>query len=190
MLQDELFIAPRVGKAVQEQFDQMLERYDGRNGNFIRRKLNEIIRQEPYCFDAYFLRYQILLDEDNRVAAGKELKRAYEVAVELITRDTGKWPRNIPWELEVNRPLLRALYGGAICQWWKDDPAQEILRKLLVVCPIDNLGARFALLGLKMGLSYLSWQELEANEMEMLRWFAEHAGKFPEEFGEYLEVME
>ena len=150
----DMFVAPRVANSVQEEFDRLLDNYNGQNGIGIRRKLNDLIKQDPYYFNAYFLRHQILLDAGNIVAADKELKRAYEVAVNLITGDSVEWPSSIPWEIHENRPLLRALYGGAMHNWWRKEPAVQILQKLLKVCPSDNMGARFALMGLMSEMSY------------------------------------
>jgi hypothetical protein len=181
-----MFVAPRIADSVQEQFDQLLDHYNGRNGIGIRRKLNDLIKQEPYCFNAYLLRHQILLDEDNIVAADKELKRVFEVAEKLIISESGEWPPCIPWEIGENRPLLRALYGGAMYCWWRKEPAVLILRKLLKVCPNDNVGARFALLGVQLEVSYKDWLELQEDEMVLLQWFEENAGKFSQEFQRYL----
>ncbi len=177
------YIAPGTTQEIQDRLYELYEKYNGINGNWLRRWLNQLLEQDPYCFDAYLFRYQILMDEDNRVAADKELKKAYLRAVELICRDTGEWPEFIPWEILENRPLLRALYGGVEYNWWKGEPAMEILRKLLKVCPNDNLGARFALLALKMAMSHREWVELQ-DKVDLAEWFQENAKKFPEEFGE------
>lgn len=51
------------------------------------------------------------------------------------------------WECLENRPYLRALHGLCLTYWKikEFEKAHQIAKKMLRICPGDNIGARFLL---------------------------------------------
>jgi hypothetical protein len=77
----------------------------------------------------------------------------------------------------------------------KKNEALELFRKLLKVNPSDNIGVRFAMLAILLGLDP-DWEDdftvktgpMAGDAMDAIRvdaWFRKNAKKFPEEFKDW-----
>lgn len=72
-----------------------------------------------------------------------------------------------------------------------------ILRKLLKSNPGDNIGARFDILAIHLGLKHDYEKKFACGDMsgyldafKVCRWFDKHSKKFPEEFGWWFKAMQ
>jgi hypothetical protein len=129
------------------------------------------------------------------MAEGKEkeakalLKDAYEKAMRGIIDKNGNWPKVMEWDWFVNRHLIRAIERWARELWFdgKTAEALEIFRNLLKTNYNDNIGARYCILAIRMGLGP-GYEEQFAVEPgfidaeKIYKWFRKHSKKFPEEF--------
>lgn len=75
-------------------------------------------------------------------------RNCYEAAVFIAEQALPKDSKMVfPWQYLNNRPYLRSLHGLCLVYWRMGnfEDAEKICEKLLSVCPMDNLGARFLL---------------------------------------------
>ncbi len=174
-------------RSVEQKYHEIVYQYDGTNGEKIKPQLDECISQDPDFFEPYLLFHRILLNEGEAGATSEYLDRAYNQAVHLITNEGGNWPDRLPWAWLENRHILRTLLTKALSLWdeGKEEKALEILRKLLAVNPLDNVGARHYILGIKEGMTFSEF-ETRFNkggfyDEELSDWFELNKGDYPEE---------
>ena len=160
--------------------------------------MHTLIKKDPDFFDSY----QFLIDDLFEDGKGEEavslLKATYQRAVERIVDNKGHWPKLMRWGFHENRHLMRIIdrYGFYCWKTGNTEEALTVFRHLLKVCPGDNLGARFNILAIHLGLSYTEWKDLfkiEDSPVEGLdgtklyRWFQENAKQFPDDLLEHIE---
>lgn len=191
---------PRRRKRIWEFYDQdhplMEEYYDLLDRKLpIRRLKNEmkkLIAADPSFLDPYLVTADILMAGGKEKEAKNILRTAYEKAMKRIVDKDGNWPKKMSWGRFVNRHIIRAIERWAFELWsdGKTAEALEIFRNLLRTNPDDNIGARYSILAIRLGLSS-TYQErfatsepqgfIDANKISA--WFERHSKKFPEEFG-------
>ena len=166
----------------------LCERCTGRNAKTIKRELRRLIEKDPDFLDSYLLLFEILQDEDNFPEAEKVLDEAYHRAVNLITDKKGNWPDILRWSWLENRHIIRTIVNKALLLWDenKAEEALDLLRKLLLTNPNDNVGARFNILGIRMNMSFEEFENRFNKggfyDSEIMRWFGENYSQFPDEF--------
>lgn len=160
-------------------------------------EMKKLIEIDPDFYDPYLDIAEILSDEGKKHEAKIFLIVAYERAVQRIADSKGRWPKEMLWGYLENRHLMRALHCYADACWEEGDSetALDIYRRLLRVNPHDNQGVRYQILAIRMGLGDQEWSKpFEVGDGEYLdaikviKWFAENALKFPEEFDWLLEL--
>ena len=145
----------------------------------------ELINTDPDYFDPYLYLADLYRDEDKDEKGARELEAvAFERALLYVLDSNDEWPDTIPWGFMENRHIVRALARGAD-NFWKDgriEEALEIYRKLLQTNLNDNIGARYSIVGLRLGLSYDDyiqevWPEPTMPADHIDNWFSKHAPK-------------
>jgi len=113
----------------------------------------------------------------------------------LITDKNGNWPDILSWANLLNRHIIRAILTKAIILWgdqYKDE-ALDIFRKLLNSNLSDNIGARFYILAIRMGIDFEDFDKRFNKggyyDEEILTWFDNNYKKFPEEFSAWEEKL-
>ena len=181
---------------VMYRFYDLCEQYNGSNAKFIKRRMKQLIEEDPDFLDSYLLLYEILKDEGNSSEAERVLNDAYERALRLITDENGNWPDRLSWGWLENRHVIRTILNKAILLWEnrKVDEALDLLRKLLKTNPGDNVGARFYILAIRMNMTL---EEFERRfdrggyyDMDLSDWFDENYKGFDDEFGWWEKAIE
>ena len=124
------------------------------------------------------------------------MEKGYERAMKLVLRD-GKFPDSLPWLFIENRHIIRVMFNFAALLWLNKDKknALAIFQRLLKSNPNDNIGARYAIVGICAGIKslfhleemfskgngYLDWEAQE-------KWFHKAAQKHKDEIGWWLEL--
>lgn len=157
----------------------------------VKKALKAMIEKDPDYLDPYLLLFEILLNEGNIFEADELLDEAYSRALALITDENGQWPDSLRWGFLQNRHVIRTLLTKGIILWGDqlNDEALAIFRKLLATNPGDNVGARFYILAIRMGIGFDEFDERFNKggyyDAEIIEWFDENYKKFPDEFGEW-----
>ena len=173
---------------VMQAYDNLYEKYSGRNAKTIKRKLKQLIETYPDFLDSYVFLYQILQDEGNLEEADKTLNEAYERALMLITDQKGNWPDILEWGWLENRHIIKTILNKAISLWKNEEVgnALDLFRKLLKTNPRDNVGARNFILAIRIDMSFDRFENRFNKggyyDMELIEWFEENHKKFPDEF--------
>ena len=88
------------------------------------------------------------------------------------------FPKELDYYEVRNRDIYRLIYNYADSLWLKEDTkgAMSLFKKLIDICPSDNLGVRYAICGILEGYesSYQIWNEQNQN-IEI--WFKEKMKK-------------
>jgi len=153
--------------------------------------MSKLIAKNPDFYDSYLFLADILKSEDKEQQARELLFIAYQRAVKRVVDKEGNFPKRIEWGWLENRHLVRAIESWALELWEqnKNEEALELFRRLLQSHPNDNIGARYSILALRMGLDsdYEQRFVLKDNPdyldaMKEIDWFYDNYKKFPEEF--------
>jgi tetratricopeptide (TPR) repeat protein len=151
-----------------------------------------LIKKDPDFYDSYLSAADDIRDSGNEKAARKLEDEAFSRARVRVEDAEGNWPDEMPWGWLENRHVVRALGVGAD-NLWKDgntDEALAVYRKLFRSNFRDNIGARYAIIALRLGYSYSEyqdnvWPEDLVPASHIMEWFNKHASKFPEELAEW-----
>lgn len=154
-------------------------------------ELEKLIEQDPDFYDTYILIADILISEEKTEDARTLLYTAYTRALLRIVDSEGNLPKSLPWGWLENRHLIRAIDRWGL-ELWKQGKIEEsltIFRKLLKSNPNDNIGARFSILALRLGLGHEYEDRFESKNMpdcvdgfKINKWFDKNSKNFPEEF--------
>ncbi len=148
-----------------------------------------LIKKDPDFYDTYLYLANIYRDEDKNEKKARKLEdAAFHRALACIKDKNGNWPDKLRWGFLENRHIIRALNAGAD-NLWKDnktEKALDVYRKLFHSNPNDNIGARYAIIALRMGLAYDEymrqvWPQPTVPADHIDAWFRKNAPKFPEE---------
>lgn len=154
--------------------------------------IRALIKQDPDFYDPYLYVADNLRKLGQKSQARQLENNAFKRACNRIEDKKGNWPDKMPWGWLENRHIVRALVTGAD-NLWKDnkkDEALNIYRKLLHSNLNDNIGARYAIIALRLGLTYKEymrqvWPESTMPAEHIMKWFKENAPKFSEELQEW-----
>lgn len=154
--------------------------------------IRALIERDPDFYDSYLYVANDLRESGHESKARQLEDEAFKRARARVEDKNGKWPDEMPWGWLENRHIIRALTAGAD-NFWKDnkiDEALDIYRKLLHSNLGDNIGARYAIIGLRLGFTYDEymqqvWPQPTMPAEHISNWFKKNAPKFPEELREW-----
>jgi len=181
---------------VMSDFYDICERYNERNKALVKKELKELIEEDPDFLDPYLFLYQILEDEGDLNRAEKILNEAYRRAIALITDKDGSWPDVLEWGWLENRHIIRTILNKALSLWRNNEIEEslDLFRKLLKTNPNDNIGARFYILAIRMGMSLDDFEDRFNKggyyDSEMIDWFDRNYKDFLDEFGWWEKAIE
>jgi tetratricopeptide (TPR) repeat protein len=171
-----------------DEYDEIIESFEFISNSSLVLELKDLVREDPFYFDSYLTLATILESDGNFLEALSFRELAYELALATILDDDNKWPDILDWNVIENRHIIRAL-SSMVDVYWQNNQAQEaldLLRNLLRVNPIDNIGASYSLLAIRIGLSYEEFQKLtdknENGDFDLEEWFESNKEQFPEDF--------
>ena len=192
----------RIKEFVDQDHVVMEEYYDVLENGFsqeeVLKLMYQFIKRDPDFFDPYTLVVNILLEQGKTEEAAALLKTAYERALIRIVDVKGRWPKFLRWGFFENRHIMRIIDRYALFSWetGNTEEALTIFRQLLKANLKDNLGARYYILAIRMGLSCSEWDKpfeskhngvvMGLDGIKTDKWFESNAKKFPEEFQEFL----
>lgn len=175
---------------IQYDYDEIIEMRDIVSNTAVVFELKALIEEDPFYFDPYLTLAGILESEGNLLEALHLREMAYELALETILDEDNKWPDTLDWMFIENRHIIRALFS-MVGIYWENSQAQkalDLLRNLMRVNPLDNIGARYNILAIRMGLSYEEFQKITDKDengdfdFDIDKWFASNKKEFPEDF--------
>ncbi len=158
--------------------------------------LRRLIADDPDFFDSYAMLGELLLDLDRDDESDALLEEAFQRALKVITNKKGDWPQRLEWGWLENRHIIRALHAKAQTLWENDEneAALDLFRKLLQTNPNDNLGVRYSILAIHLGMSV---DDFEAKfnrggyyDSALPAWFDKRMVEFPTEFAAWLAAVE
>lgn len=151
--------------------------------------LLRIIKKHPDFFPAYKELHEFYAQfEDDHKEEAKYLELSYKMALDIVRGKTNEWPLKMSWYFIENRPVIRALIGGAISRWeqGKTDEAADVFRNLLKTNYNDNPGVRFLLLAIREGMTFQQYEKRfsigDLMDNKVLVWYRTHWKNYPEEF--------
>jgi tetratricopeptide (TPR) repeat protein len=118
------------------EMDTFKERYD---------VLTRLWEEFPQCIDALNHLGSLYLRKAKTLW---NARNCYEASVFIAEQALRQDDESLfSWEFLNNRPYLRGLHGLCLVYWrmGEFERAERVCRKLLRICPVDNLGARFLL---------------------------------------------
>lgn len=181
-------------RKVSETYYAFLEEIEARDLSIseMKNKLKSMIDTDPDFLDPYLYLAELYYDGDEPDLYIKPIYDAYIRALYMVADKNGNYPDQLLWGWIENRHIIRSLNNFALLQWEQGDIrlALEIYRKLLASNLNDNIGARYAILALRIGYGpdyeqlFLPDSEpvygLDAIKMD--NWFTKCSPRFPEEF--------
>jgi len=183
-------------RPVMGKYYELVEREHLMKRSSVKRKLRQLIKEDPDFLDTYLFLYEILLEEGKKEEAEKVLDEAYQRALKLITDKKGRWPDLLEWGWLENRHIIRTLLNKGVSFWEEGntEEALKIFRNLLRMNPNDNPGVRYYILAVRMGMSL---EEFEGTFEEggywtskIIEWFEANYKRFPEEFEWWEKLLE
>lgn len=164
-----------------------------KNISFVKKKsiLQELIAIDPDFYDSYIELAYLLQEEEKFNQASEVLQLAYQKAIARIADKDGNLPKSLSWLWLENRHIIRVIDAWANELWeqGKITEALEIFRKLLRSNPNDNIGTRYSILAIRLGLDPDYEEMFELKDMpeyidaaKTIRWFEKESKKFPDEF--------
>lgn len=107
--------------------------------------LDQVTSLELRCLDAHAHLGNIEFSSSYPDAI-ERARRHYRVGVAIGELTLGNsFTKLLPWSMLDNRPHLRCLKGLGLSEWrlGNVDAARDIFRRLMIMSPMDNVGARF-----------------------------------------------
>tara|TARA_R110001592_G_scaffold60311_4_gene183315 strand:+ start:3089 stop:3700 length:612 start_codon:yes stop_codon:yes gene_type:complete len=158
--------------------------------------LIQIIDEYPQFLTAYQELYSLYEEQERFAEQDLITFRGYAIAKSLVIKN-GKFPEEMHWMFQENRPVIRFLYLGAEMQWvlGNVEEAKYIFEGLLNSNPYDNIGARFVLLAINEEMSADEFDDkFQDGELfeEQMKWFDKKAPKHKifNKFFDMLKTME
>ena len=155
-------------------------------------QLSIIIQNHPQFLIAYQELYSLYQEQERWSELELIIFRGYAIAKGLVIKD-GKFPEEMLWGFQENRPVIRFLLYGADMQWklGNTEEAKYIYEGLLNSNPHDNIGARFILLAICEGMTADKFDDkFQDGELfeEQMTWFEKKAPKH-KIFNKFFEVL-
>jgi len=173
----------------------MMKYYDtlefSRSDKQLKREMKSLIEKDPNFYDPYITLAEILFSESKDKEAGALLENGYQLAMTRIVDVKGNFPESLPWLWLENRHIIRIIHSWATKIWGeeKTEEALAIFRKLLHSNLNDNIGARYSILAIRLGLNSDYELEFETEDMpgyldaaKVMDWFDKNSKKFMDEF--------
>ncbi|MDI6400810.1 hypothetical protein QLX67_02295 [Balneolaceae bacterium ANBcel3] len=157
--------------------------------------LEQVMKADPYFMDSHLLMIELLNEGGQEKKAQRLLDEAFSRSIELITDKNKNWPKRLSWGFTENRHIIRMIFNKATDLWHQKDtePALELLRNLLKSNPNDNIGARYYILAIRMGIDFQKFENrFNKNgyyDDELIRWFDKHAISYPNEFDTWFQII-
>lgn len=152
------------------------------------KKMMEFIKTDPAFLDPYLILFEFYQNKKEVEKAREILDQAYQIAIKTIADRKGIWPEEMLWGHLENRHIIRTLLNKAMNLWahGEEEPALDLLRKLLRSNPRDNIGARNYILAIRLGMTFAEFETQMASEYgydgKKMMEFEEEMKKFPDEF--------
>ena len=165
----------------------------------LKESMTKLIEQDPDFYDSYEVVADILIDEGEVQEALKILYQGFQRAMKRIVDREGNFPEKIEWGWLENRHVVRIINRWALELWDQGKPqeALEILRKILKSNPNDNIGVRYSILAINLGLKSDFEEKFEhkenpdyLNAADLIDWFYKHFRKFPDEFAWWYKIVD
>lgn len=196
VIEDGEFIAAESRLA--PRFYKLVERYQKQGPTpAIAGELLKLMEQDPDYYDPYLMLRDILLQQGQENDADSLLEIAFTRALSRILLPNGEWVPALEWGWQENRPIIRTLLNKALSEWEKGEMenALSLLRNLLRSNPGDNIGARWYILAIRLGMTFEAMEaeigsEYGYDAIKTEEWFAKHHSKFPEDFDWWKEEVE
>lgn len=162
------------------------------------KELKKLIKIDPSFLDSYSLAAKLHRDLNDEKKATELEEKAYNIALKTMRDSQGNWPGTIEWGWLENRHIVRAINGWAYNLWHrgKTNEALEIFRKLLKSNLNDNVGARYSILAIRLGLNHDYDEEFAhpnghgLDVGKTLKWWDKNYKKFPDEFTEWQKYID
>jgi tetratricopeptide (TPR) repeat protein len=174
------------GHPVATQFYKIIE---GKHGI---EDIMPLIEIDPDFLDSYLYITEALLDQGHENEAELFAEKAFVRALGMILDIDGSWPDELLWGFHENRPIIKVLMRKADYEWrqGRTDNALTLYKNLLKTNLSDNIGARYAIVGIRNGLTYNKYmQQVWPDQMTLARnvevWFKKHAPKCAEDLAEW-----
>lgn len=151
-----------------------------------------VIKKDPDFLDPYFYVSDLLREDGFASEADAIEQKAFVRALAMILDVDGTWPDQLAWGFHENRHIIRALMRKADHEWQQGnaDNALTLYKNLLKTNLSDNIGARYAIIGIKNGLTYTQYMEqvwpsdtVPAGQIDS--WFKKHAPAAETELAEW-----
>jgi len=154
-------------------------------------EMEKLIKKDPDFYDPYIILADILETQRKRAEARSLLTKGFRWAMKRIVDNKGNFPEYLPWGWLNNRHIVRIIAQQALDCWTLGDTksALYLYRKLLRSNPNDNIGARYDILAILLGLDANYESQFEFKKMpgymdalKISSWFEKKSKKFPQEF--------
>ena len=173
---------------IEDKYFKIIDKYTGKNDQYIIPKLNKLIEMDPFYFDSYNFLVDFYYSRCEIEKGNKIINQASKNALQRILDRKGNWPDRLEWGWIENRHIIRAIVNQAILYWKieKTEKALNLFRNLLRTNPNDNVGARYYILGIRLNISFTDF-ELRFNkngfyDFDIVKWFDDNYKRFPDEF--------
>jgi len=183
---------------ISQRYYEFLESQDADDFKKSEKILLNLIKKDPFFFDPYTVLHEYYLFEGKGEKAYNLMRKGYKKAMDLIMHN-GKFPDSLPWGFIENRHIIRLLFNYAALLWFNDqkNDAKEIFMQLLHSNPMDNIGARYAVMGILEGFDSFGKLEERFSTPEGFwdwekqdDWFMKSIKKHPSVFGWWLQSVE
>ncbi len=195
MIENEIKTESIQGKPFIDEFHEVSCEYDNLLHAYpplqqFKKRLRNLIKKDSYYFDSYLTLADILIEENQLGEARKLIKEGFDNAIKRLTCNKGRWPRILEWGYMENRHIIRILDRWGM-DLWDDGNTEEALdhfRNLFKSNPSDNIGVRFNILAIRMGLDSKYERKFAStipgflDARKVFQWFEQNSKKFPDEF--------
>jgi|WetSurMetagenome_2_1015567.scaffolds.fasta_scaffold05285_8 tetratricopeptide (TPR) repeat protein len=154
----------------------------------VEKQMKEFIKKDPLFLDPYLILFELYQSKKDIKSGEQILEDAFQIAIKTIADRKGIWPEEMAWGHLENRHIIRTLLNKAMNLWahGENEPALDLLRKLLRSNPRDNIGARNYILAIRLGMTFAEFETQMASEYgydgKKMMEFEEKMRKFPDEF--------
>ncbi|TFG20263.1 MAG: hypothetical protein EU529_15125 [Promethearchaeota archaeon] len=184
-----------IDHSVSNDFDELMD-MELADSSLLIKRLRELIKADPEYFDSYIYLHNLYLEMEDYTECKKILLEGYERALKRILNINNQWPSRLRWSYIENRHIIR-LFETVGLWFWRNkeyNKALDLFRKLLKSNPIDNIGARYYILALRIKVEYDNFDEILDKggyyDEEINKWFNQDYNRFPDEFNWWIKELE
>lgn len=168
---------------------QFYEIIEGKHGI---EDLMHLIKIDPDFLDPYLYLCEALIDQGHEKEAEMFAEKSFVRALGMILDLDGSWPDELLWGFHENRHIIKVLMRKADFEWQqgRTDNALVLYKNLLRTNLNDNIGARYAIVGIKNGFTYKKYmKQVWPNNMTpaatIESWFKKYAPNCPEDLAQW-----